>query len=235
MQTKHSPQDRTALKREQVRTFGASSCWKAKRSEFALMAGQATELGILTAGEKSLLLKQGEPYLLPRLYEHIATARGYDGALMAGIEDCVTPGCGHGFATALFDNNIELKEVTSGLPAGFVPGREQIADMAAADDHNKQVAAFKLMTSVINFDLSSEPVSRRMSDGFDADWHMFLDVAQKNGVKIPEVEKSREKLADCSCREFDAGKVKNDAFQEDRALNRRFTREMRGLVNSPNR
>ena len=228
-------EDRTALKREQFRVFGSAACWDGKRSEFALLSKQAAELGIMSAGEKSLLLKKGQPFLLPRLYEQIAAARGYEGVLMAGIENCVIPGCGRGIASSLFDNNIELKDVSPGSPVGFVPGREEIREMAASEDHNRKVAAFKLMTAVINFDLSSEAVARRTSELFDPDWQLFLDVAQKNGVKIPTTEAARETLADCSCNAFNAGKAKVDAFQQDRGVGQKLAREGRGFLFGANR
>jgi hypothetical protein len=229
------PEERTALKREQFRVFGSAACWESKRSEFALLSKQAAELGIMSQGEKSLLLKRGQPFLLPSLYEQTAAARGYDGVLMAGIETCVIPGCGRGMTSSLFDSNIELKDVSPGSPVGFVPGREEIREMAASEDHSKKIVAFKLMTAVINFDLSSEAVARRTSESFDPDWQLYLDVARKNDVKIPITEAAREKLADCSCNAFNAGKAKVDAFQQDRGVGQKLAREGRGFLFGANR
>ncbi|MDQ6708448.1 MAG: hypothetical protein M3Z85_21020, partial [Acidobacteriota bacterium] len=101
-----SAEARNSLRREQNRVFGTSSCWKAKREQFATLAAQATEFGVLTPAENTLLLKRSRPFLLPRLYESNAAARHSAGILMAGMQDCLppdihdpTPGCSTSEAT----------------------------------------------------------------------------------------------------------------------------------------
>jgi hypothetical protein len=83
--------------------------------------------------------------------------------------------------------------------------------MADVPDRESSVKAFRVMLSVINYDLSSEPSHRRSLKDFDQDWTLFLRIAEKNGVSVPP-QVSRESLEECSCREFDLGTANRDAF-----------------------
>ncbi len=204
--------DSHELKREQFRVFGTASCWRTKREQFARMAKQAVEQGILSAVEQSSLLRHGRPYLLPRVFEQTAAARGSEGSLMAAL----------------------LPKPMLPLP-GFVPGRKEVRDLADSSESDKRTAAYKLMVSVINYDLSSEPVTRRTSDGFDPDWRLYLDIARKNNIRSLDVDGVDESLGACSCREFDSGKATNDAYREDRSLMNKLAREGRGLLYGANR
>ena len=107
--------------------------------------------------------------------------------------------------------------------------------MAESGDQEHRTAAYKLMLSIINYDLSSEPVNRRVSMLFDPDWQLYLSVAKKNNINDSHPDGTSESLAQCSCREFDSGKAKTDAFQVDRSLSSKFAREMRGLAFGANR
>jgi hypothetical protein len=97
----------------------------------------------------------------------------------------------------------------SALPFGA--GRNEISRMADVPDRESSVKAFRVMLSVINYDLSSEPSHRRSLKDFDQDWTLFLRIAEKNGVSVPP-QVSRESLEECSCREFDLGTANRDAF-----------------------
>ena len=101
---------------------------------------------------------------------------------------------------------------TGAGPDAFVPGRPEIRDMADSGQPDQQIPALKIMTSVINYDLSSEPAHRRTSEAFDRDWQLFLDIAQNNGLRLLDEDLLREPLQACSCREFDEGKADSDAF-----------------------
>jgi len=229
-------QHRLALKREQMRVFGTSSCWRAKQEQFAKVAAHATEVGVLSSTEKSLLLKTGQPFLLPRLYERTAADRGSEGALLAGMQDCLIPSCGRGFVSSLLPGTAAKMSSFSGTSRlGFVPGRAEVRELANWGDRNRKVMAFKLMTAVINYDLSSEPVVRRTAKEFDPDWQLYIEVAQENGIHLADGDGPRETLGTCSCREFDAGTAKTDGFQQDRSIKNRLARQGRGLLHSANR
>ncbi|MDQ6665012.1 MAG: hypothetical protein M3Z23_11530 [Acidobacteriota bacterium] len=231
-----SPETRKTLRREQNRVFGASSCWSAKREQFATLAAQAAEFGVLTPAEDKLLLKRSRPFLLPRLYESNAAARHSGGILMAGMQDCLppdthdaSPGCG----TSEPVRAVPL--LSSRAEAGFVPGRAEIQAMAQSNDRMRQITAFKLIASVINYDLSVEPASRRISERFDPDWQLLLNVAEKNGLRVGSNGGVRESIGECSCREFDAGQSKIDSLGEERRPLQRLARQGRELLHGPTR
>ncbi len=210
--TRFLPAKETQGPREQMKLFGSVGCWRAKREEFLRMSQQAVEKGMLSKTEDALLLKLGRPYLLPRFFERKATEEGHDGALMAAL----------------------LPKPALPLP-GFVPGRKEVEQMAESAEPGSRNAAYKLMLSVINYDLSSEAVNRRLSTLFDPDWKLYLRVAAKNNIYDSHGAGVSESVAECSCREFDTGKAKIDAFQADRSLSNKFAREMRGLAFGANR
>lgn len=209
--TKPSDEEMRVWRREQVEVFGTSPCWKIKRDQFRTLTDQFEEVGLLTAAERRLVLKAGRPFLLPRLYERTAAAHAHAGMLMTGMQnrDLLPLGT---------VSNFLPEDVTQGskaaVPNAFVPGRPEIRDMADSSQPGQQILALKIMTSVINYDLSSEPTHRRNSEAFDTDWQLFLNVAQKNDVRLLEENVLREPLQVCSCREFAEGKTNSDAFGE---------------------
>jgi hypothetical protein len=228
-----SDDDRKAWRREQMRVFGTTSCWKEKQKTFRKLTEQAGELGLLTAAERRLVLMLGRPFLLPRLYEHAAAAQKHDGMLMVGMHNRVL------IPTVMISDFVTADSIPQGeqqpTPDPFVPGRPQIWEMADSGNGEERLLAFKLMTSIINYDLSSEPVHRRISDAFDQDWKLLLEVSQKNGLHLPDQDLLREPVAMCSCREFDEGKAKQDAFRENQSGWHRFARESREIVFGANR
>ena len=155
---------------------------------------------------------------------------------MSGIEQCTLPGCGMGMISSLFPHDANVEPVVEGSPTGFVSGRPEVKAMAESGERRKELVAFKLMTSVINYDLSSAAITRRTSESFDSDWQLYLDTARRNGIHVADHDAVTEPVAGCSCREFDAagGKVV-DAFQTDRSVTQRLAREGRGLLHGANR
>jgi hypothetical protein len=227
-----SPEDIHAWRREQVRVFGTTSCWKSKRIEFAQLVAQAREVGLLTAAERALALKPGRPYLLPRLYETAAAAQHHEGALLVGMQNRVLQPAGMltSFASEGSTALIARTDGVSPLAIAFVPGREAIREMGNGTDREQQVIAFKIMTSVINYDLSSEQPHRRTTDQFSPDWNLFLEVARNNGLHAPTSGPIVESAGDCSCREFDEGKAKQDALADDKGVWHTLTRDTRDTL-----
>lgn len=231
---KNATESRQALRREQVRVFGTSGCWKAKQSQFTTVTAQAMELGVLSRAETLVLLKRGRPFLLPRIYER-AAVRNSNESLIAGIQACVNSEAVDTAECGLNRTEPPIAPSFSGPPLGFVPSRNSIPEMSGSGDRMQQIVAFKLMTSIVNYDLSSEPAVRRISERFDPDWNLFLQVAQQNGVHLPADGPVRESVEACSCREFDNGTAKNDILGEERLLTRRLARQGRELVLGPSR
>ena len=229
------PRNSTEHRREQMAVFGTPSCWKAKQDQFSRFAAYAAEAGLLSPVERKFLLKIGEPYLLPRFYEQRAAARGSEGILMAGVPNCVPGDCGGKLAEHLMPPMRKAATAPDGALAGLVPGRPEIRAMADAADRETQRVAFQLITAVVNYDLSSLPAKRRAAPEFDSDWNLFLEVGRKNGIRPAAGDRTSEAVQACSCREFDAGISKVDAFELDRSLFHRFTGELRDLLNGPNR
>lgn len=114
--------------------------------------------------------------------------------------------------------------------AGFGAGRREIQEMADRPDAGSLATAFRLMLSVVNYDLSSEPEHRRTTEEFDQDWTLFLEVAQKNGLRVPVNAVAREALKDCSCREFDEGTANRDALANSLSFSHGVARESRTIV-----
>jgi hypothetical protein len=216
------------LQREQVRVFGAPSCWKAKQEQFGRIESQAAEMGLMSSVERSMMLKRGQPFLLPRLYERVGMMRGQQRILVTGMQDCAASGCGSNLISSFLSGRLNSDS------DGVIPARADIRAMADSGVRSQEVLAFKVMTSVINYDLSSEPVTRRITEAFDPDWQLYIEVARRNGIHL-DGEAGSELLAACSCREFDAGLVKVDAFRQDRSLRQRLLREGRGLFHGANR
>ena len=231
--TPMSEDDRRAWRREQVRVFGTKSCWKKKQETFAALTSQARERGLLTAAERRLVLRFSRPFLLPRLYEQAAAAQKHDGMLMAGMDgSAVSP-------TMLVSNFvgpalIERAEQKA-APNALVPGRPEIREMSDSGSAVNQVLAFKLMTSIVNYDLSSEPVHRRITDAFDEDWKLLLEVSEKSGLHLQGDALLREPVAACSCREFDEGKSEQDSYAAGKGFWQGFARESREMVFGANR
>jgi hypothetical protein len=116
------------------------------------------------------------------------------------------------------------------VPAAFGATRAKVREMADSSDRQDQATAFRIMTAVINYDLTSEPVHRRASDDFGRDWDLFLLAAEKNGITVSADSAAHESLADCSCREFDANTGTRDAFAESLAVHRRLARTGREII-----
>jgi hypothetical protein len=153
--------------------------------------------------------------------------------LVEGMQnrDLVPPGLSSNFLPV----SALLKSTTGAVPDASVPGRPRIWDMADSGQSGEQMLALKIMISVINYDLSSEPTHRRTSEQFDQDWQLFVDVAGKNGVRLLDGDFLREPLQVCSCREFDEGKADSDAFGEALGLWHWFARQGQALVLGANR
>ena len=119
------------------------------------------------------MLRRGQPFLLGRLYEHPAADKNQDQPLITGIHACFLPECSQNSSPV--DASLSSVALESA-----VPGRPQIRLLSESSEQTSRQTAFKLMASVINFDLSSEPTERRTVQDFDEDWQLFLHVAEKN-------------------------------------------------------
>ncbi len=232
--SKASPEVIHSWRREQVRVFGTTSCWKSKRDDFGRLVAQAREAGLLTNAERALVLKPGRPFLLPRLYERTAASQHHEGALLMGMQNRVFE------PVALMTNFLPLYDSpladgVSALSRSLVPGREAIRQMAQGGDREQLLIAFKIMTSVINYDLSSEQPHRRNTDQFSPDWNLFLEAARNNGLRVPTEGPMVESPADCSCREFDEGKATRDALSDDKGVWHTVTRDTRDTLFGANR
>lgn len=190
---KGSEQTLEARRREQVKLFGTSRCWKAKDDSFRLLTAQAYQDELLTRTERDLLLKRDRPFLPPRWYAQTSAQKEKG-------------------------------------DSGFGAGRTEIRKLALLSDRQSRVTAFRLMLSVINYDLSSEPDHRRTSDKFDQDWTLFLDVARKNGIRVPAEPVVTEGVSECSCRQFDQGGETRDAFADSLGLRHGLVHEARQIV-----
>ena len=71
-----------------------------------------------------------------------------------------------------------VPQTTGPLP-GFVPDGKQVAELSESRERRQKAPAYKLMLAVIYYDLSSEPVSRRVASAVDPDWQLYLDVAKR--------------------------------------------------------
>ena len=228
-------QYRVPIKREQMEMFGTSSCWKGKQQEFAEIEQQATELGLISREEGSLLLKQDRPYLLARYYEAKSKEAGAQGGVTADVHGCAEPGCESLPAASFIRSNYTRSPALDTQSSGLVPSRSQVREMAASESSDLKATAFRLMTTVINYDLSSEEIERRLAWSFDPDWQLFLEVAQNNALGVPQTSPSHEGVQACSIREFETGTARTDAYQDAQSLKGRLAREARGLLYSPSR
>jgi hypothetical protein len=139
--------------RDRARVFGTSSCWKGKQEVFQKLASQAVEHGLIRKQEEALTLRRDRPFLLPRLYERSAVA-SQDQPVAAAI-NCFLPGC----AGVSSRPGVSVPAAQPALDGTPVPGRPQVRLMAESADQTPRETAFKLMASVINYDLSSEPTN----------------------------------------------------------------------------
>ncbi|PZR63001.1 MAG: hypothetical protein DLM53_04085 [Candidatus Eremiobacter antarcticus] len=223
-----SGKDLEAWHREQVRVFGTTSCWKAKQDAFRALAAAAHEAELLSAAERALLLRRDRPFLLPRWYARAAEQKR-KGAFAMGTYDRPLPPVGPVPKLSPTADGSEPKDAATSAVA-FGTGRPEIRKMADLPDRESRVTAFRVMLSVINYDLSSEPARRRTSEEFDQDWTLFLNVAQKDGLRVPVNGVAREGVADCSCREFDEGRANRDALAHSLGFSHGLVRESRELV-----
>jgi hypothetical protein len=224
--TRESGDAREATKidpqRERVRTFGTSSCWEEKRKQFATLLAQAQEHGILTRYEKYLTLRQGRPFLLPRYYEHSDPTGA--GSLVAGVEQTLWP---HRMTKVAFG----FRPFGGRSLASGPPSRAGIRTLLASHEEANIKVVFKLLTAVLNYDLSSESAHRRSVQTFDRDWLVFLNSVQQAGLKT-ETEVGRTVEA-CSCREFDEEGIRVDSLAHSSTLVHRLTREAREVLWGP--
>ena len=230
-----SPQYRLSIKREQVKAFGTPACCQAKQRQFARIENRAMELGILSRPERSLMLRQGQPFLLSRFYEQRSKAMGSGGMLTAGMRDCAALGCIDNLITSFLPRNLVQNRPVSDPSSGSVPDRSQVREMADSGDSSQEVVAFRLMTTVINYELSSEAPARGITGSFDADWQLYLDVAEANSLRVPQADPANESVQSCSSREFQKGSAKTDAYGDARSLKGRLVREGRELLYTPAR
>ncbi len=114
-----------------------------------------------------------------------------------------------------------------------VPNRSEIQLMTRSKLTSERLTASRLMTSVINYDLASEPRNRRRSSSFDDDWNLYLDAAQGAGVPVEPEE--REGVEECSMRELRGNPTRVDAIKEESAIGRQMVSWVRRLVVSPTR
>jgi len=229
-----SPQYRLSIKREQMKVFGTSSCWQAKERQFSELEKRATELGITSPTERSLLLRRDQPFLLPRLFEQRSMLAGSGGRLIAGMRSCTASGCvGSPIASFLPIDFVQSR--TSDVLDGLVPDRAQVREMVDSRDSSRVIMAFRLMTTVINYDLSSEATSRRTTESFDPDWQLYLKVAQANSLLVLPGDTAHESVQVCSNREFQGGSAKSDVDEEARSLKSWLAREGRRLLYAPTR
>jgi hypothetical protein len=211
--------------RERIRIFGTQPCWEVKKTQFATLASQAEEIGVLTRYERYLMLRQGRPFLLPRFYEHEGLTG--KGSLMAGMQESLfLEQMKHGMFSFMPP---EPEQFVTELP----PGRSEIrASLASHQEMNTKIA-FKLMAAVINYDLSSEPAHRRSVQAFDQDWRLFLDVAQENGLRTQTEDLDGRTLELCSCREFEERRTHSDALAQGSTVFHRLAQEGRELLFGP--
>jgi hypothetical protein len=154
---------------------------------------------------------------------------------MAGVQDCKMPACSRGISSLLPYTPVPDAKV-SGFYTGAVPGRLAIREMSASDTPAAVVTAFKLMTAVINYDLSSFALHRRPTESFDPDWELYLEVAGRNGIEPSDLDpRGIDTVTACSSREFDARAANKDEFTRDRTLIERLAREGREVLYGANR
>jgi hypothetical protein len=194
--------------RERVRVFGTQACWQAKRAQFAALAAQAEEVGVLTRHERSLLLQQGRPFLLPRFYERAGLRAG--GSVVAGVLEQV---------------DYRTRRIR--------PSRSGIRALLASHRRANIEIAFKLVTAAVNYDLSSAPMHRESAQTFDENWLLFLDAARTDGLHAPPEGAASQALEVCSCREFDEGRTRSDALAQSSNIYSWAAREWREILFGP--
>ena len=223
----------THRRSEQVRRFGTSSCWKAKEREFAMIAAQATEAGALTKVEQSKLLSPGRPFLLPRFYEKLATAKQSDGALIRGVKASLGARSAEASYTRFL---MPLLPSATDESGDEIPTRLQLRQMEGSFEPSDRGIALRLMISVINYDLASEAKNRRVTTDFDRDWQLFLDVAERNGLRLTTYENTATKgVEECSTADFEEHPSHVDAIQEAGAPRHRIFNWFRRAIVSPSR
>jgi hypothetical protein len=107
-------------------------------------------------------------------------------------------------------------------------------DPASASPADLQIA-FKVMTSLINHDLSVDGRGRRTTLEFDADWDLFLKAAENAGIHRSKSRSGTESLAACSVRAFEAGTDSVDALAHERTPGRIIAREAALVAHGANR
>lgn len=154
------------------------------------------------------------------------------GDLVAGTAPCVSAECSGGVVMAFLPSSQLAAPAGSGSwhPAK-APDRKGILEMAQSSQPVQRESAFRLMTSVINFDLASDGINRRTTGRFDRDWELFLQVAESNGIAVTR----GGSVESCSCQAYDAGEAKRDAYAKSSSLPGYVGRQVRNIVYSPAR
>ncbi len=219
--------------RDRVRVFGTPACWKRKESAFQAVASQAVEVGLLESESKHLILRRGQPFLFARLYEHPASDPKRNQPLLTGMFGCTEVGCQAG-ATSTGASLEDTLQPLAPDAKDTIPSRPDVLVLADSPKPLARQVAFKLMASVINYDLSSEPGDRRSVQDFDRDWKLLIHVAAKNNLTVPAENRS-ESLEHCSCQSFDLGTESLDAVQVARGFGHTIARVERELVYGPSR
>jgi hypothetical protein len=246
---------RTKIRREQIRVFGTPSCWKRKQDRFRAITSEAQIRGLLRPADASLLLKSGRPFLLARHYEDGALALNQGGNLMVVIQPgpqgegiqmaALSPSrhpllAAQSCLSAVCPRDLQmsfLPSSTAGAHDGTwhpeaIPGRDDIRSMAESGMSHLQVSAFRLMATLMNYDLTSDPIDRTTAERFDQDWQLFLETAARNGVDAGPEQASVEA---CSSREYEDGTARSDACEESVRPPAYVLRELRTIVYSPMR
>ena len=244
------------IQRTQIRIFGTSSCWSRKQEQFRAITAAAESDGLLRRIDAGSLLKRGRPFLLARQYEKDALALHQGGNLMAVIEPGLPAGVGIQMASLRPGATSPLataqpclstvcpRDLEMGfLPAASasaqhngawhpetVPGREAIRSMADSGVRQLQSSAFRLMATLLNYELTSDPTDRETTEHFDHDWQLFLETAARNGIDPGPEQTSVE---ECSSLEYDKGASRTDDFGESMKTPAYLLHQLRAIVYSP--
>lgn len=253
------PKDKTVLRakirREQIRVYGTPACWKQKQDRFRAITNVAQNRGLLRLSDAASLLKSGRPFLLARHYEDGALALNQGGNLMAVIQpgpqgsgiqvaslsqsrnpllaaqSCLSAVCPRDLQMSFLPSSTAGERDGTWHPE-TIPGRDDIRSMAESGMSHLQSSAFRLMTTLMNYDLTSDPIDRTTAQRFDQDWQLFLETAERSGVDDGPEQASVEA---CSSLEFEDGTARTDAFEKSIHPPAYVLRQLRTVVYSPMR
>jgi hypothetical protein len=245
---------RPRIQREQARVFGIRSCWKQKRDRFRAIAGLAETDGVLHRADTASLLKGGRPFLLARQYENSALALHQGGNLMAviqpqrygtqiqmaalrpsvnpfsAVQPCLSAACPRDLEMNFLFTASASGETGGDWRPGTIPGREEVRSMADSGVRLIQSSAFRLMTALINYELTSDPMDRGTTEHFDRDWQLFVETAARDGID-PGPEQTGVEA--CSSLGYGKGAAKADELEESTSLPGYLLHQLRAIVYSP--